>query len=211
MSTSATRTAPARRLARLAAGVLVGVTALTASACAPQQAGAAALVGDRRVPQGDLDAALKGIREGNPQFAQVPAGAVLVDLIAEPYLLAAAAKAGQPVSQDQARQLLPSTDHPDERAVRVLQAQIALESLDAQALAGVSKQLDQAKVKVSPRYGTFDSAKFSLSQPTPDWVQKSDAVSGIPTLPGGQPQQGDQGVAPGEPAPDGSTPTTPAG
>lgn len=208
--TPTTRQTPwGARLARAGTAVLALGLAAGLAACSPEEAGSAAVVGDRTVSTEDLEAALEGIRSGNEQFAQVPASAVLVDLIAEPYLLEAAREAGRPVSPDSAEALLTATSDPDERAVRVLQAQIALESLDEGALREVSEQLQRVGVELNPRYGTFDASTLQISSDArPDWLAESpDAGAAVPPgqEPGqpGQEQPGQQqpGQVPGQEQP----------
>ena len=159
------------RLAGVAA-----VMALVASGCTPGEAGAAAVVGDRRITTDQLQGALTGLREGNPEFAQVEqlVQLVLFDLIAAPYLLEAANSAGLGVAPSEAQAALPQTLDANPDALRALQAQIAFNKLSqgqkGEALASVADRLRRAKVRVSPRYGRFDAATLAVAASQPNWL-----------------------------------------
>ncbi len=155
---------------------VAGAMALVASGCTPGEAGAAAVVGDRRVTTEQLQGALAGLREGNPEFAQVEQldQLVLFDLIAAPYLLEAADAAGLGVAPSEAQAALPQTPDANPDALRALQAQIAFNKLSqgqkGEALASVADQLRGAKVRVSPRYGRFDAATLAIATGQPNWL-----------------------------------------
>lgn len=152
------------------------VVALTTSACSPREAGAAAVVGDRRVTTQELQDALTGLKAGNPQFAQVQQldRLVLFDLVAEPYLTRAAQQAGIGVSDSEARAALPGTPQADPAAVRALRGQIALNKLNqaqsSEALDAVAATLRSQGVRVSPRYGRFDDQTLSIVDAAPNWL-----------------------------------------
>lgn len=162
-----------RRAPLLAA---VAAVALTVGACSPAEAGAAAVVGGRRVTNDQLRQALDGLRAGNPDFAQVQGldRLVLFDLLAEPFLTKAAQDAGLGVSPSEAQAALPKTPGANENALAALQAQIALNKLTqgqkAEALAGVGTALRKAGVKVSPRFGRFDAQTLSIVDAAPNWL-----------------------------------------
>ena len=170
----------------------VAALTLVLSACSPDQAGTAAFVGKRRITTDQLQGALDGLRKGNPQFAQVVGldKLVLFDLIAEPYLLAAAAGAGLTLPPDQAvRAELPQTPHANPQALRALRAQVALNLLrqgqkDA-ALATVANQLRAARIRVNPRYGSFDKAQLTITDAAPNWLvsRPAPAPTGAPATP----------------------------
>ncbi len=158
----------------VAAAVLA--VALTTAACSPRETGAAAVVGDRRVSTQELQDALAGLKAGNPQFAEVAQldRLVLFDLIAEPYLVKAAQTAGLGVSDSEAQAALPGTPQADPAAVRALRGQIALNKLNqaqsTEALDAVAATLRSEGVKVSPRYGRFDSQSLSVVDAAPNWL-----------------------------------------
>ena len=150
--------------------------ALTVGACSPSEAGAAAVVGGRRVTNDQLQQALVGLRAGNPDFAQVQGldRLVLFDLLAGPFLTKAAQDAGLGVSPSEAQAALPKTPSANENALAALQAQIAFNKLTqaqkGEALAAVSTALKQAGVKVSPRFGRFDATSLSIVAAAPNWL-----------------------------------------
>lgn len=209
-STRASRTP---RLVAVAAAVVLG-----ASACTFTQTGAAAVVGDRRISTAELQRALTGLREGNPQFAEV-AGLdrlVLFDLIAEPYLLRAAEAQGLGVAESEAQAALPGTPQAAPEALRVLRAQLALNRLNqgqrTEALQGVGTQLREAGVEVSPRYGRFDTQTLSITDQAPNWlVPTATPRPTAPADPGAQqpPAEAPPGEAPTGPAPTAEPTATP--
>ena len=164
------------QIGRLRLVTVAGAVALAAGACTPGEAGAAAVVGDRRITTEQLQGALKGLRTGNPEFAQVEQldRLVLFNLIAAPYLIEAADAAGLGVAPSEAQAALPMTPDADPEAVRALQAQIALNKLNqaqkGEALAAVGARLRGAGVRVSPRYGRFDSTTLAVVQGQPNWL-----------------------------------------
>jgi hypothetical protein len=172
----------ARTTRRIAAAALAAALAAGVSACSPEQTGAAATVGDRAVSITDLHDAVEAVKAGNPDLAQVEGldRYLLFDLIAAPYLLEAASAAGMGVSADEAAAALPKTTHPDPNALRALQTQLAFQNLrqanDLQSLQKVRKQLEDAGVRVNPRFGTFEPTGVTdVNKPTivgvqPNWL-----------------------------------------
>ena len=156
---------------------VAGAMALVASGCTPGEAGAAAVVGDRRVTTDQLQGALTGLRQGNPEFAAVKQldQLVLFDLIAAPYLLEAAEAAGLGVAPSEAQAALPQTPDADPDALRALQAQIAFNKLtqgqQGDALASVAERLRRANVRVSPRYGRFDASTLAIATGQSNWLK----------------------------------------
>ena len=203
-----TRTSRSLRLVSVAAAVVLG-----ASACTFSETGAAAVVGDRRISTGELQRALTGLREGNPQFAEVPQldRLVLFDLIAEPFLLQAAEAEGLGVAESEAQAALPETPQAAPEAVRVLRAQLALNRLNeaqrAEALEGVGTALREAGVEVSPRFGRFDTQTLSIVDQVPNWLvptaTPSATAPAAPADPGAEQPPAEQppAEAPAEPAP----------
>jgi hypothetical protein len=162
-----------RTTRRIAAALAATTLAAALTACSPDQSGAAATVGDRTVSVSDLHSAVEAVKSGNPDLAQVEGldRYLLFDLIAAPYLLDAASQAGVGVSEAEAAAALPKAHNPDARAVRALQAQLAFQNLrqanNTQALEGIRTQLEQARVEVNPRFGTFDPAGVTeVNKPT---------------------------------------------
>jgi hypothetical protein len=172
----------ARTTRGIAAAALAATLAAGLSACSPEQTGAAATVGSRSVSVSDLHDAVEAVKSGNPDLAEVEGldRYLLFDLIAAPYLLEAASDAGMGVSTDEAAAALPKSKDPDRNAVLALQAQIAFQNLrqanDLKSLEKVRHQLEQAGVKVNPRFGSFDPAGVTeVNKPTivdeqPNWL-----------------------------------------
>lgn len=156
--------------------VMAAAGAVALGACSPAESGAAAVVGDRRITTGQLQRALDTLRAGNPDFAQVKQldRLVLFDLIAEPYLVQAAQDAGLGVSTSEAQAALPKAPGANADALRALRAQIALNRLDRgqkrTALDSVAAGLRREGVRVSPRFGRFDSTKMTIVDAAPNWL-----------------------------------------
>lgn len=191
---------------------VAGALVLTA-ACSPEEAGAAAVVGDRRITNEQLQSAVTDLREGSPDAAQVPQldRLVLFAIIAEPYVLPAARAEGLGVAPAEAEAALPRSESPGPDAVRALQSLIALNKLEQgqkqEALSAVATQLRDAGVRVSPRFGRFDPQAMTIVDAQPNWL-----VPAPKTPPTGAPGPAEPTAEPGpaqptEPAP--ASPTTP--
>lgn len=191
---------------------VAGALVLTA-ACSPEEAGAAAVVGDRRITNEQLQSAVTDLREGSPDAAQVPQldRLVLFAIIAEPYVLPAARAEGLGVAPAEAEAALPRGESPGPDAVRALQSLIALNKLEQgqkqEALSAVATQLRDAGVRVSPRFGRFDPQAMTIVDAQPNWL-----VPAPKTPPTGAPGPAEPTAEPGpaqptEPAP--ASPTTP--
>jgi hypothetical protein len=174
----------------LTAAAAAAVMALGLVACSPAQAGAAAVIGDRRISTADVSDAVAGIKEGNPQLAQGTGldRTVLFFLVVAPYVLAEAESGGVAVSADQARQMLPKTQDPDPGAVRVLRTFMALQRLQQEgkndALTQIQKDVTAAKPELNPRYGTFDVQQMAVVDAPPNWiVPKTEPTASSSTAP----------------------------
>jgi hypothetical protein len=158
-----------------AAAVAVAV-GLAVSACTPAKAGAAAIVGDRRITSQQVNDSSQGIREGNPQLAQGDGleRTVLFYLVISPWVLSAAQSTGNGVSNQEAAKLLPDTKTPDPGSILVLRTFTALQKMQqagaSEALAQVQKDIGAADPKLSPRYGAFDVQQMSIVDAPPNWV-----------------------------------------
>ena len=163
---------------RRAAGAAsaAAVLAVTLGACSPAQAGAAAVVGDRRITTAQVSDATTGIKQGNPQLAQGEGldRTVLFFLVISPYVLSQAEANGVGVSEAEAKKLLPKTQDPDEGSVRVLQTYLALQKLQQQnkteALTQIQKDVTAAKPELSPRFGTCDVKQMAVVDSAPNWI-----------------------------------------
>jgi hypothetical protein len=177
--TSSTRSSTTRRvLATLA----VGLAALAASGCGSGiDAGAAAVDGDRRVSVSDVQTATAEVNRIVSQDGQLDQRTVLSYLITEPYVVAAAAKAGAGVSEDQAREIyqqfkradaVTGSSTPAPESVRLVRGILALNVLQGRtlaegdtpvpaaagqaAVAEIVAQLEDRDITVNPRYGSFE-------------------------------------------------------
>jgi hypothetical protein len=173
---TATVSRPGRRLTGLA---LVAAATLTASACGSVQAGAAAVVGNRRISVADLQQATTDITtyaKAQDATSTVAQDKVLLFLILEPDLVQAAADAGVGVSEDTARSELAkySVPKPSQGAVDAIRSLAALNSLQSankqQELASFATKLRAEKIDVNPRYGRFDPASLNIVAVTPNWL-----------------------------------------
>ncbi|MGN6610199.1 MAG: hypothetical protein ACTHLJ_00340 [Angustibacter sp.] len=171
----------ARRAGRrgFKAAAAAAVAAVALAACTPAQAGAAAVVGDRRISTNEVSQATQGIKQGNPQLAQGQGldRTVLFFLVISPYVLSAAEQNGVGVSADTARQMLPNTPDPDPGAVRVLRTFVALQKLQEagknDALTQIQKDVTAAEPELNPRYGTFDVKQMAVVDAPPNWIAPS--------------------------------------
>ncbi|KQX69348.1 hypothetical protein [Angustibacter sp. Root456] len=168
----------ARRAGRrgLKAAAAAAVAAVALAACTPGQAGAAAIVGDRRISTSEVSQAAQGIKQGNPQLAQGQGleRTVLFFLVISPYVLSAAEQNGVGVSADTAREMLPNVHDADPGAVRVLRTFVALQKLQQagknDALTQIQKDVAAAEPELNPRYGTFDVKQMAVVDAPPNWI-----------------------------------------
>jgi hypothetical protein len=180
------------RLAAVAVAAALGVTPVL-SACGTPQAGAAAIVGDRRITVDQVQTAteqLKGLVQDPSQISQQ---LVLGWLIANPYALRVAGEQGKGVSRSDALSFFRQAHFrsasggttPSEAAVTAVQTAYALQLLTGQgsdpqaakkAVDEIIGDLRAVKVTVNPRYGTFDyswdeqTGAFTLSPRKDAWM-----------------------------------------
>jgi hypothetical protein len=208
-----TATSPRLGRRRVTGIVLTVAAALTASACGTMQAGAAAVIGDRRISVGQLQQATTDIQtyvsavpsaDGTKQT--VDQGKVLLFMILQPYLSRTASDAGVGVSDDQARTELKDRQVPDptQGAVDAIRALDALNNLQQgskqQELTAFADQLRRAKIEVNPRYGRFDPNNLDIVAVTPDWLATSPSPSTTAGL-GSSGSSGGSGGSGSSPAP----------
>lgn len=180
-----------RRGRRLAGLALAVAAALTASGCGTMQAGAAAVVGGRRISVAELQQATTDIESAiNAQAATngakqtVSQAKVLWLLVLEPYVVKAAGDAGVGVSDDEARAQFVEAKvaKPSQAAVDVIRASTALQQLEAgrktQELEVVAEQLHKTKIEVNPRYGKFDLEQGAVVPTSPDWLAQPSGPAG---------------------------------
>jgi hypothetical protein len=181
-----------RTYRRLILGIGVPV-ALLLSGCSTPQSGAAAVVGDRRIPVSDVQDAYRDITVLVGQDLQATQSDMLTFLIIEPYLTKAAADAGQGISENDAEQVFAEVKdklpNPSPGALQVARAVAARERLQSnlepaqleQLFQGVIAEIKQDKVEVNPRYGgDFDYTQLVIVPGQDDWLRQPPAE---PTAP----------------------------
>jgi hypothetical protein len=201
-----------RRPGGAASLVLAAALALTPliGGCGTQ-AGAAAVVGDRRISVGELQTATAEVRSIVPDPAQITQQLVLGWLIAQPYVVRVAGEQGRGVSRDDARALFRNFTGPDgsttpsEAAVTAVQSAYALQLLTdresippetaKKSVDAILNDIKAADLQVNPRYGSFDyrwdeqSASFTLTPRSSNWLQPAKPSPAAPS-PGAEPSPG---------------------
>jgi hypothetical protein len=184
--TNRSRRRPVFSSRRLLAGGLVVSAAFALSGCG--QAGVAAQVNDRTITVDHLQSAVASLRAADKQaFGKVTNTAVLSVLLYGPYAEQAASAAGKGVSDDAVKQAVLSAaqqnndktadvDRLNAAAIEALRGNIAFSQLDDPARQAILDQLKKDKIKISPRYGTFDPANGSIIAPSPNWLPKPAAT-----------------------------------
>lgn len=176
-----------RRMATLAALPAL----LLALAGCTREAGAAAVVGDRRISVAELQAAYRDVKPLFGADSRVSQADVLMALIAEPYLVEEAGRLGQGVSDFDAGQQFEEVkdDVPDPSpaaitAVRAFMAAATLQSEDrsreaiTRSFQEIGDALDRDGVHINPRYGaSFNKDDFTLRPSSPNWLVKSSTSS----------------------------------
>ena len=202
-----------RTLRRLIVPIAVPVALLVAG-CGTPQAGAAAVVGDRRIPVSLVQEAYRDITVLVGQDLQATQADMLTFLIIEPYLAEAAAEAGQGISEDDARQVFAEVEdrlpNPSAGALQVARAVAARERIQTtlepeqaqQVFESVVAEIREDTVEVNPRYGgDFDYSQLVIVPGQDDWLRQSEPTATQPV-----PDQGGQGGQGTEPAPEESLP-----
>jgi hypothetical protein len=178
-----------RRL--LAAPVFV---ALLLSGCAGREAGAAAVVGDRRITVGEVQSAYQEVTPLVGADAQFTQSVTLNWLILEPYLVAEAAGEGKGVSSQDAKVEFTKVEgaprNPSAAAVAVVRGILARGVIvngkdDAQLsvmMAKLAADLKADGVSINPRYGSgLDPTTSAILSTTPDWLVTPKATAPAPT------------------------------
>lgn len=168
------------RAARTAVALAVGAALLTGCAQTP---GAAAVVDGRTISETTLQRATAEL--GTLVPSGIPTEQVLINLIAAPYLLDRATRAGAGVSDAEARQLgdqlaaqagLAEAPELGEGSLTVLRATLAQQKLAqqpdaAEVFAEFEEDLAAADVELSPRYGSFDlTSPGGIVAPERPWI-----------------------------------------
>jgi hypothetical protein len=165
---------PQRRMVRLGsatAALLLAGGAL--SACAPHESGAAAIVGNRVISDNDVQTATSEVNTALPGLSsRVTTGVTVVSLIIAPYVLRTAAASGHGVSDSQAKAAIAKLGTPSRATLEFVRSQLAVSQLTPADQKSVLAQLKAARIKVSPRYGSFDPSTVQLAAPLPNWVKR---------------------------------------
>lgn len=164
-----------RTLRGLAVAVsLAGVIAV--SGCGT--ANTAAVVDGRTITVSEAQEAAAQINEAFNLQDPLTTTAVLTQLIYAPYVLDVAEKAGKAQSESVARAKMPNLREPSEATLLLVRANAALDQQTAQGLdqaqqGEVLAAIEKAKITVSPRFGTFNTAQVSLQPSSPNWFAAS--------------------------------------
>ena len=163
---------------------------MTLSGCGTSQAGAAAVIGDRRISVASVQDGYQDIQPLVGKDAGVSQAQILNLLILEPYLTQAAASLGKGVSDQDAKLDISSSgtvkaadlSHAGLEVWRANLANTALQadrsSADITATySGIEKQLKSAGVHINPRYGSgIDYTTFTITQSSPNWLKEPAAT-----------------------------------
>lgn len=151
------------------------------------QAGAAAVIGDRRISVSDVQDGYNDIVPLVGADAGVTQAQILNLLILEPYLTEAASDLGLGVSTEDAKLSLSSsgsidTDDLTASGIEVWRANLANSALQTDrstkeinaTYTAIEKELKAADVEINPRYGDgIDYSTFTITQSTPNWVEST--------------------------------------
>jgi hypothetical protein len=177
------------------AAVLLSATVVASlTACGTREAGAAAVIGDRRISVAEVQDAYRDLVPLIGPDQQLTQSDVLNWLILEPYLVRAAGRAGRGVSDQDAR--LQFTDggpaEPSAAGIRVVRANLASSQLQSdnsagqvrQTFEGIGRQLRSTGVRINPRYGAaMDYSTFTISPEQPNWLVKAPASAAATPVP----------------------------
>ncbi len=156
------------------------------------QSGVAATVDGHDITVDQVQSAAKSLRAADPtDFAKATDRQILNVMIIGPTVERVVSAAGAGVSDDAVRQAIlsgaqqagtkgvdPSKLNQD--ALAALRSNIALNQLDATTGPEYQKAIASVKVKVSPRYGTFNAKTGNLTAATPNWIQKKSTPAATP-------------------------------
>lgn len=191
------------RVAALAVALAIGLAPVL-SGCGTTQAGAAAIVGERRISVTELQTATAELKQLVKDPAQITQELVLGWLIANPAAVQVATEKGQAISRDDALRTFSQANFrssaggttPSDISVTAVQTAFALQLLAGQDVdpATAKANIDQViadlkadKVTVNPRYGTFDYAwdtqtqSFTLSPSKAGWIATPSPSAGEPS------------------------------
>ncbi len=168
------------------------------------QAGAAAVVGERRITVSDLQQATRQIERYAGGSQRIDQQQVLFYVMATPFLLEAARRASVGVSEDDARRALEGrvTD-PGPATLDFFRANLAVQRIQGlgeqqsqRILQRVIQDMNAAKPRVNPRYGAWDPRTSSITPATQNWIVPSPSPSPSPgeAEPGAEPSPTEPGT-----------------
>jgi hypothetical protein len=173
------------------AGVAAVAAGLGLGGCGTPEAGAAAVVGDRRISVSELQQATEDIQKAGGQDLQVSQQRVLTVLILEPYVVDVAARNGVGVSTYEgcmafastSTSCLPGETTLSDAALLAMRGNAAIgklqSGLDAarqqKAIQEILTAVERAGVHVNPRYGRFDPATTAIVPAQENWLAPSAA------------------------------------
>ena len=168
-------TLPVRRV--IAALVLGG--ALVTSGCGANEANQAAVVDGTVITETEVQTAQRQINATFPS-ANLTVSNVLSRLIQAPVVLSFAEEQGSPVSETVARSLYEQQEawdgeDPARSTVEVLRAELAIQGLQQSGAQVPVSEFETLRVRLNPRYGTFDPATASVATSMPAWITPYDA------------------------------------
>jgi hypothetical protein len=180
-----------RRFGAVAAPALAVALALVLAGCGTREAGAAAVVGGRRVSVADVQHAYQDIVAVVGPDQGVTQSDILNLLILEPYLVDAAAAEGRGVSPDDARLDLKAAGATDPGKLSAAALEVWRASLASTALQndrpqaeirttyeGISRNLKSVGVHVNPRYGAgIDFSNLTIRPEQPNWLPTKPAAT----------------------------------
>jgi hypothetical protein len=164
--------------------VATGVAVLLAG-CGTTEAGAAAVVGGRRISVSEVQSATVDVQTLFGPQVPVSQRQVLYLLAAAPYIQDIATRYRVGASSDDALAVMAGkVANPSQAGIEVVRANYSLTLLQQlsqdqydQVMAQVAKQLQQAGFTVNPRYGSFDPQRGGIAVLQPNWLTGSEATA----------------------------------
>ncbi|MDQ1286974.1 MAG: hypothetical protein QG622_539 [Actinomycetota bacterium] len=155
--------------------VAIAATALLAG-CGSVDAGAAAVVGDRRISVTEVQTATA---DAHALGAQIDQSQILYMLAISPFVQEIAARYNATASPDEARKELGNkVKNPSKGLLSVIRAEISAGRIQnqagpqmmQQAVAEANQKLDTAGFTVNPRFGEFDPKTRKFSPTKVNWL-----------------------------------------
>ncbi len=207
-----------RRGLRSSALVVAAAMLTLTAACGAQEAGSAAVVGERRITQSDLQQAAQQVQQffdaqakasgGQPQ--PVDQRQILSILVAGPFITDAAQKAGAGASDNDARSIISATvPEPAPSTLAYVRASLALNNLGAleqqrgqEAINSAITAIKDAQPRINPRYGQWDSERITITDAQPNWLPSPTPATSPPGAePGAEPGSEQPQPPPASPSP----------